>query len=46
MLRGMIASPIGFLEAYRGDRSTDYEPGIIGLDLKLDKKGKEVGEVC
>jgi hypothetical protein len=41
---GVSDRPIAFLEAYRGSRSTDYELGIIVLDLKLNKKGKEVGE--
>jgi hypothetical protein len=36
--------PIGFLEAYRGSRSMDYKLGIVVLDLKRNKKGKEVGE--
>ena len=36
--------PIGFLEAYRGGRSMDYKLGILVLDLKKNKKGKEVGE--
>ena len=36
--------PIGFLEAYTSNRSTDYQFGILILDLKKDKKGKEKGE--
>ena len=36
--------PIGFLEAYGGGRSRDYKLGIVVLDLKRNKKGKEVGE--
>lgn len=36
--------PIGFLEAYAGSRSVDYPFGILELDLKADKKGKEKGE--
>lgn len=36
--------PIGFLEAYAGSRSVDYPFGILKLDLKADKKGKEKGE--
>jgi hypothetical protein len=36
--------PIGFLEAYTSSRSTDYQFGILRLDLKRDKKGKEKGE--
>ena len=35
--------PIGFLEAYAGSRSVDYPFGILELDLKADKKGKEKG---
>ena len=41
---GVSDRPIGFLEAYGGSRSRDYKIGIVVLDLKLDKKGKEVGE--
>ena len=41
---GVSDRPIGFLEAYGGSRSMDYKLGILVLDLKLDKKGKEVGE--
>jgi hypothetical protein len=36
--------PIGFLEAYNSGRSMDYELGILVMDLKINKKGKEVGE--
>lgn len=36
--------PIGFLEAYFAGRSTDYKFGILQIDLKDDKKGKEEGE--
>ena len=36
--------PIGFLEAYGGGRTMDYKLGILVLDLKKNKKGKEVGE--
>ncbi len=36
--------PIGFLEVYAGTRSEDYKFGILMLDLKRDKKGKEKGE--
>src|SRR6185369_2415719 len=36
--------PIGFLEAYYSSRSKDYPFGILELDLKTDKKGKEKGE--
>ena len=41
---GVSDRPIGFLEAYSGGRSTDYKLGILVLDLKKNKKGKEVGE--
>ena len=41
---GVSDRPIGFLEAYSGGRSTDYKLGIVVLDLKTNKKGKEVGE--
>ena len=36
--------PIGFLELYAGNRSTDYPFGILQLDLKTNEKGKEEGE--
>ena len=36
--------PIGFLEAYASTRSEDYKFGILMLDLKRDKNGKEKGE--
>lgn len=35
--------PLQFGELYGGTRSTDYTIGIMILDLKKDKKGKEVG---
>lgn len=41
---GVSDRPIGFLEAYNSGRSTDYALGIVVLDLKLNKKGKEVGQ--
>lgn len=41
---GVSDRPIGFLEAYGGGRSMDYKLGILVLDLKINKKGKEVGE--
>ena len=41
---GVSDRPIGFMEAYGGSRSTDYQVGIVVIDLKLNKKGKEVGE--
>jgi hypothetical protein len=41
---GVSDRPIGFLEAYGGGRSMDYKLGIVVLDLKKNKKGKEVGE--
>ena len=36
--------PMGFLELYVGNQSTDYEFGILTLDLKRTDKGKEQGE--
>lgn len=41
---GVSDRPIGFMEAYRGSTSMDYKLGIVVLDLKKNKKGKEVGE--
>ena len=41
---GVSDRPIGFLEAYAGTRSSDYQVGILVIDLKRNKKGKEVGE--
>ena len=41
---GISDRPIGFLEAYSGSRSMDYKVGIIVLNLKRNKKGKEVGD--
>jgi len=41
---GVSDRPIAFLEAYRGARSMDYKLGIVVLDLKTNKKGKEEGE--
>ena len=35
--------PVGFLEAYAGNRSMDYPFGILQLDLKKNSKGKEEG---
>lgn len=35
--------PIGFLEAYFAGRSTNYKFGILQIDLKDDKKGREEG---
>lgn len=35
--------PLQFGELYAGTRSSDYTIGIMILDLKTDKKGKEVG---
>lgn len=35
--------PLQFGEVYGGTRSTDYTLGILILDLKHDKKGREVG---
>src|SRR6266404_1014471 len=36
--------PMGFREEARDSRSTEYPFGILQLDLKDDKKGKEDGE--
>lgn len=36
--------PIQFLEAYYSGRSTDYNFGLLQIDLKPNKKGKESGE--
>jgi hypothetical protein len=36
--------PINFLEAYVSGRSVDYQLGIIVMDLKINKEGKEVGQ--
>ncbi|HSE29999.1 MAG TPA: hypothetical protein VLA93_00315 [Pyrinomonadaceae bacterium] len=40
---GVCDRPIQFLEVYAGNRSTDYPFGIVVLDLKTNKKGKEEG---
>jgi hypothetical protein len=40
---GVCDRPIQFLEAYGGGRSTDYTFGIVILDLKPNKKGREEG---
>jgi hypothetical protein len=36
--------PIQFLEAYAGTRSTDYNFGLLQIDLKPNKKGREEGQ--
>jgi len=36
--------PMGFLEVYSGNPSRDYPFGILQLDLKPNKKGREEGE--
>ena len=41
---GVSDRPIGFLEAYASGRSTDYDYGILVLELKPNKHGKEEGE--
>ena len=41
---GVGDRPVGFLEAYAGNRSMDYPFGILQLELKTDEKGKEEGE--
>jgi len=43
-IMGISDRPIGFLEAYAGNRTTDYKVGIIVLNLKTNKKGKEIGD--
>ena len=35
--------PVGFLEAYAGNRSLDYPFGILQLELKKNSKGREEG---
>jgi len=40
---GVCDRPIQFLEAYAGSRSMDYTFGIVILDLKTKKNGKEEG---
>lgn len=40
---GVCDRPIQFLEAYAGSRSLDYTFGIVILNLKTNKKGKEEG---
>jgi hypothetical protein len=40
---GVCDRPIQFLEAYVGGRSQDYTFGVVILDLKTNKKGKEEG---
>lgn len=36
--------PMGFLELYHSGQSRDYEFGILMLDLKKNKKGREEGQ--
>ncbi len=36
--------PINFLEAFNSGRSMDYELGIVVMVLKINAKGKEVGQ--
>ena len=36
--------PMGFLELYVGNQSTDYKFGMLTLDLKRKDNGKEQGE--
>ena len=40
---GVTDRPIQFLEMYSGSRSQDYTFGIVILDLKPNKKGREEG---
>lgn len=41
---GVCDRPIGFLESYFSDRSMDNKFGIVIIDLKTNKKGKEEGQ--
>jgi hypothetical protein len=41
---GVCDRPIGFLESYFSARSEDNKFGIVIIDLKTNKKGKEEGE--
>ena|SRR6266850_622525 len=41
---GVCDRPIGFLEAYFSGRSMDNKFGIVIIDLKTNKKGKEEGQ--
>jgi hypothetical protein len=41
---GVCDRPIGFLESYFSGRSLDNKFGIVIIDLKTNKKGKEEGE--
>ena len=41
---GVCDRPVGFLEAYFSGRSMDNKFGIVIIDLKTNKKGKEEGE--
>lgn len=41
---GVCDRPIGFLEAYFSGRSLDNKFGIVIIDLKTNKKGKEEGQ--
>jgi hypothetical protein len=41
---GVCDRPIGFLEGYFSGRSLDNKFGIVIIDLKTNKKGKEEGE--
>ena len=40
---GVGDRPVGFLEVYVGNRSRDYQFGILQLDLTTNSKGKEEG---
>jgi len=44
LIVGVCDRPIGFLEAYYSGRSLDNKFGIVIIDLKTNKKGKEEGE--
>jgi hypothetical protein len=41
---GVCDRPIGFLESYLSGRSLDNKFGIVIIDLKTNKKGREEGQ--
>jgi hypothetical protein len=43
LIFAVLDRPIGFLEAYYSGRSEDYKFGVLMLELKTNKKGKEEG---
>jgi hypothetical protein len=44
LLIAVTDRPIGFLEAYYANPSQEYKFGILMLELKKNKKGKEEGQ--